>query len=386
MILLFIHSSKFSFEVKEKAIERAEDPDPKSFSAENALATFTTVERGDDNEIVEKAISNIIDVALKTKPDNVVIYPYAHLSSNLAEPTEAIKILDEMVQKLKEKNIKVVKAPFGWYKAFSLSCYGHPLSELSRRINKSIEYRKSKEMEVCLKFRSFPPGWAFMRKAVIERVKRDLKAIGVVYGEVNVTGYINLEFTKPEGRELPCVNENPVMIATYRGDGQLNYPSDFSDSENRYWIWKRENGSIKINLGSLLYYLLLTSKEKQTPSLPLWLSPIHVRVLKLTESEEVDKLSLLLKERGIRVQVDDLDEGIGKKIRRAGMDWIPYVAIVGERELQTKNLTVKVRDGSEQKPMTVEELEKVVREADDLMLPSNLPLSMKELKGVYENG
>ncbi|MEM4911387.1 MAG: His/Gly/Thr/Pro-type tRNA ligase C-terminal domain-containing protein, partial [Metallosphaera sp.] len=120
--------------------------------------------------------------------------------------------------------------------------------------------------------------------------------------------------------------------------------------------------------------------------LPLWLSPIHVRVLKLTESEEVDKLSLSLKERGIRVQVDDLDEGIGKKIRRAGMDWIPYVAIVGERELQTKNLTVKVRDGSEQKPMTVEELEKVVREADDLMLPSNLPLSMKELKGVYENG
>ncbi|MEM3268687.1 MAG: threonyl-tRNA synthetase editing domain-containing protein, partial [Metallosphaera sp.] len=80
MILLFIHSSKFSFEVKEKAIERAEDPDPKSFSAENTLATFTTVERGDDNEIVEKAISNIIDVALKTKPDNVVIYPYAHLS------------------------------------------------------------------------------------------------------------------------------------------------------------------------------------------------------------------------------------------------------------------------------------------------------------------
>lgn len=67
----------------------------------------------------------------------------------------------------------------------------------------------------------------------------------------------------------------------------------------------------------------MKSREKQTPTLPLWLSPIHVRILKVRKEDNVEDFAKSLKERGIRVQVDDLEEGLGNKIRRAGMDWIP---------------------------------------------------------------
>ena len=73
---------------------------------------------------------------------NIVLYPYAHLSSNLASPEIAVKVLDESEKKLK-KDFKVLKAPFGYYKEFELKVKGHPLSELSREIN--VEGGKSNE-------------------------------------------------------------------------------------------------------------------------------------------------------------------------------------------------------------------------------------------------
>ncbi|AWS00074.1 threonyl-tRNA synthetase editing domain-containing protein [Metallosphaera hakonensis] len=386
MILLFIHASNFSFEVKQKATEIAEDPVPRSFSSQNTLVVFITVEKEDDNEIIAKALNDINDIISKTKPETLVIYPYAHLSSNLAEPRKAIEVLNTVYEGAKQKFNQVSKAPFGWYKAFNISCYGHPLSELSRRITKSAEYQKSKEMEVCSKF-GFPssPESTFMKIAVMERLRKDLKASGIIYGDNEVPGYLNVKFKKPEGRILPCVNEDPVIEVTYRGNNELTYPREFRDSVNSYVIWSNE-GKLKVNVGNLLYYFLHSSREKSTPSLPLWLSPTHVRILRVREVDDVSGIASILSSRGIRVQIDDLNDSLGNKIRRAGMDWIPFVAIAGERELKTGSLTVRVRETSEQKPMTIDELEETIKRTDDLLIQSNLPVSMKELKSKNEKG
>ncbi|MEG3056910.1 MAG: His/Gly/Thr/Pro-type tRNA ligase C-terminal domain-containing protein [Methanoculleus sp.] len=68
----------------------------------------------------------------------------------------------------------------------------------------------------------------------------------------------------------------------------------------------------------------------------------------------------------IRADVDDRDESVGKKIRAAGMDWAPYVAVIGDAEVETGRLTVTVRRLSEKrKPyrevMAEEELIQMVR-------------------------
>src|SRR5207245_4014827 len=68
------------------------------------------------------------------KTNRVMIYPYAHLSTDLAGREPAISTLKILEQKLAEKGYEVSRAPFGWYKSFTISAKGHPLSELSRTI------------------------------------------------------------------------------------------------------------------------------------------------------------------------------------------------------------------------------------------------------------
>nr|MCL7344851.1 Ser-tRNA(Thr) hydrolase [Candidatus Aramenus sulfurataquae] len=58
MIILFIHAETFSFQVKERAIKSAEEDFLNSLSKENALVAFTTVEKEDDEQVVERAVES----------------------------------------------------------------------------------------------------------------------------------------------------------------------------------------------------------------------------------------------------------------------------------------------------------------------------------------
>jgi threonyl-tRNA synthetase len=135
--MLLIHADKFDYEVKSKAIPEPEEPKSLNASVENALVAFCTIEKDDEKNpevIILKAVENIIDVFNNVKAESIVVYPYAHLSSDLASKDVAISILEKIEEKIKEEGFKVYRSPFGWYKSFNLSCKGHPLSELSRAI------------------------------------------------------------------------------------------------------------------------------------------------------------------------------------------------------------------------------------------------------------
>ena len=137
MKLLLIHSDFIEYEVKDKAIKNPEETKVKTDRFEEALTAFTAVEKVDEkspSQAVKKAVSEIEKTAEQLKAKNIMLYPYAHLSSNLASPKKAQEILIEIEYELKNKNFNVKWSPFGWYKAFKISCKGHPLSELSREI------------------------------------------------------------------------------------------------------------------------------------------------------------------------------------------------------------------------------------------------------------
>jgi threonyl-tRNA synthetase len=138
MRILLIHSDYINYKTKSKT-KIAEDIEDKqkSMRFENSLVVFTAVEKQDEEEpksVVENAVKEIKDVFGKVKADNIVIYPYAHLSSSLSSPDIAKKILKELKEVLASEGLNVERVPFGWYKSFELSCKGHPLSELSRNI------------------------------------------------------------------------------------------------------------------------------------------------------------------------------------------------------------------------------------------------------------
>ncbi len=137
MRLLLIHSDHIEYEARKKTKVAEEDAVPKD-ALDEALAVFCAVESVDEENIedaVRQAADEIVATARQLGTTNIMIYPYAHLSSDLASPEAAVSALRGIEAALAGTDGFVVKrAPFGWYKAFSLSCKGHPLSELSRTI------------------------------------------------------------------------------------------------------------------------------------------------------------------------------------------------------------------------------------------------------------
>ncbi len=140
MKILSLHCDYIKFKPLKKAIKNPQEltkEQEKGKEVKEVLVILTAVEKIDeDNENILKAyVENIKDLITQVKALNVVLYPYAHLSSSLSAPDFALKILENAEKELsKDKNLKIVRAPFGYYKEFELKCKGHPLSELSRSI------------------------------------------------------------------------------------------------------------------------------------------------------------------------------------------------------------------------------------------------------------
>ncbi len=138
MKTLNLHVDYIKFKPLKKALksiaELSED-EKQEKEIKEALVVLTAVEKSDSDvkKVVAEFVKNIKDISKQIKTKNIVLYPYAHLSSNLGSPEIAMKILNETAKKLK-KEFKVVQAPFGYYKTFELKVKGHPLSELSREI------------------------------------------------------------------------------------------------------------------------------------------------------------------------------------------------------------------------------------------------------------
>ncbi len=135
MKILAIHSDYIKFKPTKKAVKNAEEVDKKESMLKECLVVFTSVEKEDEDNI-EGAVNSLINQIKKqadlVKCDKIVLYPYAHLSDNLSKPSIAEEILKKAEDKLNKEFKKVIRAPFGWYKKFEISCKGHPLAEASR--------------------------------------------------------------------------------------------------------------------------------------------------------------------------------------------------------------------------------------------------------------
>src|SRR5438093_8428804 len=144
--LLLIHADKFEYESKEKAVKEPElIPDhAKKGMLQDGLVVFTTVEKGDEQSpenTATNAAASIEEVLGWLKTNRVMIYPYAQLSTELAGREPAIETLKILEGKLADKGYEVSRAPFGWYKSFTISAKGHPLSELSRTVTSGQQPR-----------------------------------------------------------------------------------------------------------------------------------------------------------------------------------------------------------------------------------------------------
>ena len=115
-----------------KEIAIAEETEKQENRIENTMVLLVAVEEGDDEAVAHRAINDVHAFLKKLKVNRILLYPFAHLSSNLAKPTEALKLLKNMDAHAKHLGIETYRAPFGWNKQFTISIKGHPLAEQSR--------------------------------------------------------------------------------------------------------------------------------------------------------------------------------------------------------------------------------------------------------------
>jgi len=137
MKILSLHCDYIKFKPLKKALKNPEELKTKEeIEVKEPLGIFTAIEKSDEASLektIKELVKNSLDLADKTKAKSIVLYPYAHLSSNLSSPDFAQEVLQKAEKELSKK-IKVFRAPFGYYKEFELKCKGHPLAELSREI------------------------------------------------------------------------------------------------------------------------------------------------------------------------------------------------------------------------------------------------------------
>ena len=150
MKILTLHANWIKVKPTKKAVKTAEEI-PKDFSLEEkeSLVVFTAIEKEDNEKTLDNAVKEVKNTLKQLNAKKVIVYPYAHLSSNLSSLESAKKLLILFAEKLKAKH-----APFGWYKQFDISVKGHPLAELSKEIKEKDKKKERNSKKISLSWMS----------------------------------------------------------------------------------------------------------------------------------------------------------------------------------------------------------------------------------------
>ncbi|MCE2498409.1 MAG: threonine--tRNA ligase [Nitrosopumilaceae archaeon] len=137
MRILQLHCDSIEYTPTKKENKMAEDLEEKStLRLEEVVVAFVAVEAGDNSSVADEAVRQIRASMLNVGCTRLLLYPYAHLSSDLARPSAALGLLEEMEDHARaaDGTLEVSRAPFGWTKSYHVKVKGHPLAESSKVI------------------------------------------------------------------------------------------------------------------------------------------------------------------------------------------------------------------------------------------------------------
>ncbi len=152
MKILQSDANKIEWElIKPEAASYDKDAEKKG-SVEDALVLMVAVEKGDTEELASKAVKEAVAFADKLKRQNLVVYPFAHISSNLEKPDKAMALFHFMINEAKKSKITVFNSAFGWNKAWSMDVKGHPMAEqykaYGESASKKVETARPKKKDI----------------------------------------------------------------------------------------------------------------------------------------------------------------------------------------------------------------------------------------------
>jgi len=157
----------------------------------------------------------------------------------------------------------------------------------------------------------------------------------------------------------------------------ITFVDENGEKQNPIILHNSPSGAIERVIFALLEKSAKMMKQGKIAFLPLWLMNTQIRLIPINESflEKCIEISNYFKEKEIRVDIDDREESLSKKIREAEMEWTHYIIIIGEKEVVNNIISIRDRINKSNYESTIEELiEKITNQIRNKpFLPINLP-------------
>jgi len=157
--------------------------------------------------------------------------------------------------------------------------------------------------------------------------------------------------------QIDVENAKRYGITYYDENGEEKYP---------YILHCSPSGAVERIIYAMLEKADMDAKRGKKPMLPVWLSPTQVRIVPVKDDfigcsiQEMDYLT----QHGFRVDIDDRDLSVSRKIRDAEKEWIPYIVVIGQKEKEKDILTVRIRGDGVREMRREELLEILTRETE----------------------
>jgi threonyl-tRNA synthetase len=201
---------------------------------------------------------------------------------------------------------------------------------------------------------------------VQDKMRTILDHLGINYreaeGEAAFYGpKLDIQFKNVHGKEDTIITVQIDFALAERLD--MTYIDKNNEKKHPFIIHRTSIGCYERTLAMLI--------EKYGGAFPTWLSPVQVKVLPLVDkhhdfAQEVEKK---LKSRGVRVETDYRNEKIGFKIREAQLEKIPYMLVIGDKEMEAGQVAVRSRKSGDMGTMAVDAfVEKIVEEISNRSL------------------
>jgi threonyl-tRNA synthetase len=155
----------------------------------------------------------------------------------------------------------------------------------------------------------------------------------------------------------------------------INYVDEKGEKHHPLILHCSPSGAIERCVYALLEKAYKEQQNHRPPMLPLWLSPTQIRIIPVSDKylDESDKLVRAMEKHCIRADIDDRTLTLQKRIREAEMEWVPYIIVVGQREVESGVLPIRERkDGkirSVKLPMLISQVERATKGKPFMPLP-----------------
>ena len=197
-------------------------------------------------------------------------------------------------------------------------------------------------------------GEGLLRKLVRERGSKfeEAKDEAAFYGPK-----IDIQMKNVNGKENTAFTVQYDFCMPERFD--LSYIGEDGEKHRAFVVHRSSIGAIERIMAFLI--------EKYAGAFPLWMSPVQVSVLPVSEKHVAYAREVVdaLKAANIRVEIDDANESLGKKIRHAKTEKIPYLLVGGDKETEAKTVSVESRDAGKMDAVSIPEfITKIKKEID----------------------